>query len=147
MGELRNCPQCDRLFTYLGVNLCPACIDQEEVVFKMVRTYVRDHPGATIFDTAEATGVDEEKILHYLREGRLVSNGIKASAMLRCERCGKEVDEGRFCKECAYELDRQVRQTIGSSERNSAPEPPSKDRDREKMFIMDADLRKKRNKY
>lgn len=136
MAELRNCPECDRLFAYVGRNLCPQCIEKEEEEFRVVRNYVRDHPGATVFDTAEATGVDEEKILRFLREGRLISRGLQSSAVFRCESCGKVVDPGvRYCRECVQKLDRELKKHIPE-----APQPaPSREttRERERMHIME----------
>lgn len=142
MPELRNCPECGRLFSYTGRNLCHKCIESEEEEFKQVRKFVRDHPGATVFDTAEATGVDEEKILRFLREGRLISRGLQSGIVLKCERCGKVIDAGKYCKECLSELDHDFRRTIADS-RPESKEGPKPGRDGDKMHIMDArDFRK-----
>lgn len=133
MAELRNCPQCGRVFAYVGRNLCPRCMDKEEEEFKLVRSYIREHPGATIMDTSEATEVDEQKILRFLRDGRLVSRGLQASVTLECERCGQTIGEGRYCRTCLTELDRELKETVsGSSPQREAPP-----RDRERIHIMD----------
>ncbi|MGE5403957.1 MAG: TIGR03826 family flagellar region protein [Candidatus Saccharibacteria bacterium] len=135
MAELRNCPECDRLFAYVGRNLCPKCIDKEEEEFRVVRNYVRDNPGATVFDVSEATGSDEEKILRWLKEGRLVSRGLQSSAVFKCERCGKVITAGRYCNECVNELDSEIRKHTGQP-REQRPEPPVSQKDSDRMHIL-----------
>lgn len=144
MAELRNCPQCGRIFSYLGRNLCPRCMEKEEDEFKIVRTYIRENPGATITETAEATGVAEQTILRFLREGRLVSRGLQASSTLECERCGRKITEGRYCTSCQQELEREVRQTMASY--TPRKETPVSTRDRDKIHIMNGRVVKKKGK-
>lgn len=141
MPELRNCPECGRVFAYVGKNLCHKCIDKEEDEFRVVRVYVRENPGATIIETSEETGVDEETILRFLREGRLISRGLKASYVIHCERCGALIDDGRYCHSCLSELDGQLRRTIqGSSSSDRA------DRDAHGMHILEHEKVKKPEK-
>jgi flagellar operon protein (TIGR03826 family) len=144
VAELRNCPQCGRIFAYLGRNVCPRCLDKEEEEFKIVRSYVREHSGATITETAEATGVDEHKILGFLRDGRLISRGLQASVTLECERCGMSIPEGRYCRSCREELERELKQSL--SRNSPRPEAPESTRDREKIHILDKRGNKKSGK-
>jgi flagellar operon protein (TIGR03826 family) len=119
MDNIRNCPQCGKIFAYLGRNLCPACIEKEEEDYKVVRRYVREHPGASINEVAAATEVEEEKILAFLRDGRLHSKGIKID--LTCERCGKIITTGRYCAQCLNVLGSELQQVLktGSQPSNS----------------------------
>lgn len=114
--ELRNCPECGKLFTYVARNLCPACLKKEEEFFKEVERFLKEHRGATISEISEATGVPEEKIIFFLREGRLITSS--SNLVLECERCGKPIRIGRFCDAC--------RSVLGSSlkgdEQKRAPE-------------------------
>lgn len=129
-GELRNCPECGRLFTFQGRNVCPRCREKDEQEYTIVRRYVRDHSGANVFEVAEETGVDEEKILRYLRDGLLESKGF--AAVLECERCGKKISSGRLCDNCKGRLESEIRQSV-SSKRNVEPAQPIKSGDR--MYI------------
>ncbi|MCR4399683.1 MAG: flagellar operon protein YvyF [Syntrophomonadaceae bacterium] len=111
MAELRNCPLCERVFAFAGGrNLCPACIEAEEAEFAVVRAYVRAHPGATIIEVASATGVEEERILEFLKDGRLISKGLASVVLHRCERCGQPIPAGRYCGECTNLLASSLRQ-------------------------------------
>ncbi|MDK2883205.1 MAG: hypothetical protein PWP58_1541 [Bacillota bacterium] len=101
--EVRNCPRCGKVFVYTGFNLCPACRREEEELFDRVEAFLRSHPGANLEEVAEGTGIAKEIILDFIRSGRLVTT-LKSEGALRCEICGRPIDQGRICKECAGQL-------------------------------------------
>lgn len=103
MSELKNCKKCGRMFSSENGQLfCSKCRTNDEEDFKIVREYIYDHPDSTVHDVHEATEVSEEKILKFLRQGRLMLKGEGVG--LECERCGKGISSGRFCDKCAHEL-------------------------------------------
>ena len=72
MPEIRNCQKCRKIFMYsTGPHICPACREIEEKDFERVRVFVRDYPGATIQEVAQATEVSMQLIYRFLKEGRL----------------------------------------------------------------------------
>jgi len=95
-------------------------MDQEEEQYAIVRKYVRDHPGATVFEVAEETGVEEEIILQFLRDGRLQSRGF--AEVLECQRCGKIISSGKYCSQCLQDLDSQLKGAISPTSQRSATE-------------------------
>jgi len=103
MGQLINCKKCGRMFSSVGgQEFCSKCRTDDETEFKIVREYIYDNPDSTVKDVHEGTGVSEELILKFLRQGRLV---LKDQGVgLECERCGKSITTGRFCDQCAHEL-------------------------------------------
>ncbi|MCT4619797.1 MAG: MerR family transcriptional regulator [Marinisporobacter sp.] len=138
MAELRNCKECGRVFQYTGISkICARCQKKGENDFNIVREYIYENPGATITEVAEETGVDEDKILRFLREGRLEIVGENSALILECERCGKGIRTGRFCDECAQELQKGLKD--GFEKTMKKKERPEKQR--EKMFTAE---RKKR---
>lgn len=119
MSEMRNCPRCGRIFVFRGREICPACVNEEEEQFERVRRFLRESPGATVEEVAEATGVPSELILSFLRQGRLIAtDGLKGS--LTCQRCGAPIDGGYLCAACSRELAREVGRAAGGQE----PEQP-----------------------
>lgn len=106
MANLRNCSQCGRLFPYAGRNICGNCLEKEEEEYQLVRKYVRDHPGAGVLEVAEATEVEHDKILQFLRDGRLKSKGMTTS--LTCERCGIAISNGRWCDKCTQQVKSEI---------------------------------------
>lgn len=100
--EVRNCPSCGKIYVYQGQRLCPSCFEEEEALFAQVDSYLRDHPGANLEAVADGTGIAKEIILDFIRRGRLVT--LTAEGLLRCEICGRPIDQGRICTECAEGL-------------------------------------------
>ncbi len=103
--EIRNCPQCGKVFAYIRRNLCPDCMQKEEELFQVIRDYICNHPGSTVLSVAENTGIKEEIILRFLREGRLESSSVLlADSQLTCEMCGRSISSGKLCEKCANKL-------------------------------------------
>ncbi|MGI6434121.1 MAG: TIGR03826 family flagellar region protein [Syntrophomonadaceae bacterium] len=130
MADLKNCPQCGRVFASQGSRLCRKCMAEVDEDYAIVRKYVRKHPGADVMEVSRATGVKEELILQFLREGRLISQGFVSN--LKCERCSAKISSGRFCASCLNELDQQLQGVLpGAAEKEK--EKPRTGRD--KMHI------------
>lgn len=111
MAEIINCPECGRLFAAdSGKRVCSKCLEKEDSEYATVRKYIRDHPGASVFEVAEETGIEEEKILQFLKDGRLQSTGYVEITF--CERCGKKIGGGRFCDKCRALMNHEVRSAI-----------------------------------
>ncbi|MDZ5784084.1 TIGR03826 family flagellar region protein [Marinococcus luteus] len=102
MGELKNCPSCGNLFVQALRAVCPACHRAEEERFQKVYTYVRKskHRQSTILEVTEATGVSEENIFRYIREGRLNLAHLP-NFSYPCEGCGEPIREHRLCRTCS----------------------------------------------
>ena len=113
--SLKNCPECGKLFVQVSRNLCPGCVEQEEKEFESVADYLRTHKDTGIAETSEATGVSEERIIAFLRDGRLQTKGAM-SMELQCERCGKMINTGRLCEDCTKSLLREIQSVSGASE-------------------------------
>ena len=133
--DLRNCPICGRVFAYQGRDICNKCLEKEDNDYAVVRRYVREHPGASVSEVAEATEIDEDKILQFLRDGRLISRGLSYTTM--CERCGKTIPSGRFCETCLKKLGAEIKGLIPPVRQVQAPEPEVKPRGKakERMHI------------
>lgn len=125
---LDNCPRCGRLYVKNPQRLCPACLQQEEEEYQKVRAYLKEHPDCTLFEVAEATGVEESTILRFLRQGRISASG-NPNLGLQCERCGEPIDEGRLCKQCAEELAQGFAAAI-ADRKEKQPKPNRKDKSR-----------------
>lgn len=115
---IKNCARCGRMFqSEGGAKLCARCLDNDEEDFKIVREYVYDNPGANIPEVAESTGVAEEKILKFLRQGKLTLKD-EQSMVLDCERCGKPIKTGRFCDDCSREMSKDLRAAASKTAEN-----------------------------
>lgn len=112
MGELINCGKCGRMFSAEnGQKFCSKCRNSDEDDFMIVREFVYDNPDSTVSDVAEETGIDESKILKFLRQGKLQLKGDGVG--YPCERCGKSINTGKFCDACSMELKNEINKAFG----------------------------------
>jgi len=103
--DIRNCPHCGKLFAFNGKSkLCPVCCNSEEDDFLKVKDFLWDHPNASIEEVHVATDVERDLIIKFVRDGRLLAEGIDFEFMVECERCGQPIISGRFCAKCQQDL-------------------------------------------
>ncbi len=138
--DIRNCKRCNRIFQYRGNQYCPSCMIELDEMFKIVRDYLYDHPEANVIQTSEATGVEEEVILEFLKQGRLELS--QPSLAYVCERCGKPITTGRYCQVCLNNLDKEMKKVLGEASQNSQ----KLGRDSSRMYIYDYYTKKKNQK-
>ncbi len=102
--NVRNCVRCGKIFLpTVGRPYCPDCADTEMALFESVKEYLKKHPGASVIQVSQATGVPVKKIREYVKEGRLFSAGEDWN--ITCDRCGKAINRGRYCSDCAKKLE------------------------------------------
>lgn len=135
MSELKNCPRCGRLFAAQDRSVCRKCQESEDDEYMVVRKYVRDNPGASVFEVSEATKVEEEKILQFLRDGRLQSRGM--TTIIECARCGRYISEGTYCASCVNDLNSQIKQVLPGKSAISPDKPAKETRSGDRMYTKD----------
>ena len=133
MAEIRNCPRCGKIFTYIGRPICSRCIDTEESEFKVVKEYIYDNPGATISEVSQETEVSIEKIMRFLREERLEITSENSNLLLECEKCGRAINSGRFCENCKGQINKDFKREFGLDRKEPELRPQSK-AERDKMY-------------
>lgn len=92
------------MFNYIGVPICPTCVESDEEDFKRVKEYLYNNPGSSMSEVSSVLEISVEKITRYLREGRLEIVGGSGNMILHCESCGKSINSGRFCDMCSNDL-------------------------------------------
>jgi predicted amidophosphoribosyltransferase len=102
MTRIATCEECGRLFPFLARGICGDCLERLERDFRAVRDHLREQPRARIPEVARATGVAEEVIYRFLREGRLEQ--VAPDDVLACEVCGAAITAGRHCAPCRERL-------------------------------------------
>ena len=112
---LKNCEECNKVFAHPTRRLCQSCYDIAQKSFTAVKEYLLEHPGATVVEVSNETGVDPELIYEYIRDGRL--SVVPKDALLLCEICGDPISSGRVCVKCR-----------SSFRKNSYEPPESKDK-------------------
>ncbi len=132
--DIRNCPHCGKLFAFDGKNkLCPVCRNSEEDDYQKVKDFLWDHPNASIEEVHIATEVERELIIKFVRDGRLVAEGIDFDFMIECERCGQPIMSGRFCAKCQQDLIDGFSSSNSKKEKNEKKDKKTSD----KMYTAD----------
>lgn len=137
MPDLRNCPVCGKVFVKISRNLCPECIEKEETEYEQVRKYLKDNPGASVEEISELTGVDEKKILRWIREGRIDATHDMGDTGLTCKRCGAEISIGNLCSKCIQLLSGQMKSVSSSGPSVEPAAEKGKDPKERRMFVAD----------
>lgn len=99
--SITSCKRCGRLYNKTTSDICPDCVRQEEVTFNEIKLFLRTHENAGVDDVVEALGVDEELVIKFLREGRLIAS---KKMTYPCAECGKPIQTGKFCPECLEKI-------------------------------------------
>ncbi len=122
--DVRNCRTCGRLFNYIGgpPNMCPACRDELEKKFQVVKEYIRENPKASIQQISDDNEVTTSQIRQWIREERLQFTE-DSDIGIECENCGATIRTGRFCENCKNTMANNLSSAI---EKPKAPEPPKK---------------------
>jgi flagellar operon protein (TIGR03826 family) len=110
MAELSNCPNCGEVFVKNQFrDICQKCWKEEEKAFETVYQFIRkrENRAATIQQVVEATEVDEDLILKFIKTGRLKLTHFP-NLGYPCDKCGKIIQRGRLCEKCAEELRKEL---------------------------------------
>ncbi len=97
---VRMCVHCNMPFQQKRQEeTCPSCSRIGDTVFRGIKEYLYDHPGASATELISELGVTMKQIRHYLREERLevVGDGYTG---LKCDACGVSIQTGRMCESC-----------------------------------------------
>ncbi|MFW5790992.1 MAG: flagellar protein [Bacillota bacterium] len=141
--ELKNCKECGKLFSPVaGEDRCHVCRDDNELKYQKVKDYLWDNPGATIDQVHEETGVDKDTIIQFVKDDRLIADGIDANFFVHCERCGREIESGRYCKSCKQELVDGL--TRGIAKKNKEEKKSSK-KDDQRMYTSERIRKRKKD--
>jgi len=119
MGELMNCPECNQLFVKSNLrDVCESCYKIEVKEFDLVYTFIRkrENRTATIPEIVDATDVDEQKIMKWIRIGKLRVADYP-NLGYPCERCGSLIKKGNICEDCSISIKRDLRKEEAERER------------------------------
>jgi hypothetical protein len=116
-----NCPRCGRLSPCLVRGECPACLREEHRQLAELRAYLREHQARTAQEISEQTGIPLERVLRWIREGRLIP--MAGVVYATCRRCGRGILIGVLCPVCRQELAAAVRELQRALARQEKPAP------------------------
>lgn len=87
---------------------------------------------------SEATEVDLEKIMQWLRDERLIlkmeDGGTSFDSGLKCNTCGRNISSGKLCNGCKSNLNSEIQKEIGTSKAKLEGPKPSASDGKDRMF-------------
>ena len=86
-------------------DVCDSCWKEEEKQFDIVYKFIRkrENRTATIPQVLEATEVDEDLLLKFVKTGRLKVTQFP-NLGYPCDKCGNIIRTGKLCDSCASQL-------------------------------------------
>ncbi|KAB1440135.1 hypothetical protein [Candidatus Galacturonibacter soehngenii] len=108
-----RCPICGADYKQIVPELvkCPSCGFEEKSTFGIVKEYIEKNGITTMSVVSKECGVPIRKIDNFLRSGQLeIPEG--SDIFIKCKKCGVDIRFGKYCKECATELIRDLSNAI-----------------------------------
>lgn len=101
---------------HMSTGVCPACQEDEETDFDLVRDALTEHPDLNSEQIAEVCGVAIDCVLRMLDTGAL--SNIDFNHKVKCGRCGAPAIGAtkRLCQACLDKLDKEVAKMRNSIE-------------------------------
>lgn len=128
--EVRNCRMCGRLYNVLSnERICPACQKKLEDKFHQVKEYLEEHPNSSVEQTATDNEVSTKQIRQWVREERLILSSATVAGIV-CEKCGKPIRTGRFCKKCKESMANELESAYAKPQPQMDLSGTERDRDR-----------------
>lgn len=109
LADPAKCPMCGGIYKELIPELvkCSSCGFEEKSTFGIVKEYIDANGIPTIKEVAKACGIPIRKIDKFLRSGQL-EIPESSDVFIKCKRCGVEIRFGKYCKECALILAKDI---------------------------------------
>lgn len=134
--NIKNCRMCGRIFNYVvGPFVCQVCREGLEEKFQTVKEYVRENPGVTIPEVAEACDVEPSQIRQWLREERL-QLAENSPIFLNCDGCGALIRCGRYCDKCKGETTKGLQNILNQNKVQTAMQNKPHDPTNPKMRYL-----------
>jgi flagellar operon protein (TIGR03826 family) len=103
MDNVINCKRCFSLAVQTSkTGLCPKCAKTDAVWLEIVLDYLRkrENRAATIVQVLNATGVNEDWIYDWVRDGKILQRHFP-NLGAPCPKCGKNLTDGvTLCTSC-----------------------------------------------
>lgn len=108
-----KCPMCGSDYIQVIPELvkCSKCGFEEKSTFGVVKEYIDENGISTMSAVSKACKIPIRKIDNYLRSGQL-EIPESSEIFIKCRKCGIDIKFGKFCKECAGILLRDLNNTI-----------------------------------
>jgi predicted nucleic acid-binding Zn-ribbon protein len=72
--QLSNCVVCGKIFRHeeIVARRCPDCETENEQILRRTKDLIIEHPGLTVQELSEKSGLPYRQIMEWIREGRIL---------------------------------------------------------------------------
>ncbi len=106
--KLITCRVCGTIMARLSRDICNKCYQEEEDAFLKIKEFLRQNPGAAIWEVAQAVGLTEDQVNTFVNSGRLERVGVHVPHT--CQTCHRIITTGLICPECSTSINQQVQE-------------------------------------
>ena len=128
-SKLIACKKCGVIMFRISRDICPLCFREEEELFRKVKHFLRENPGAAVYQVAKHVECTEEEVQEFILSGRLERAGVTKIAH-PCLLCQTVIMEGFVCNNCKHNLKTQVdnlKTAIDADQPSRSPAAPAPD--------------------
>ena len=138
LWEILMLPEVNKYFLTIPSKFKEKLLDwnNQEEYYQQVKTLIREKPGMTFKDIIAQTGVPERLMRRWLQDGRLEVN-TKESFGLKCERCRKEILQGKYCVDCRQIMQNGLNDLMNESKKLKFEQDSNKKKGSGMRFIND----------
>ncbi|SDO07959.1 hypothetical protein SAMN04487897_1088 [Paenibacillus sp. yr247] len=104
-----NCPRCGKVFQKNLRNQCSDCSHSLDSILLSSLEFLRRNHRSTNEQLSAATGVTNEQLHVWIKEGKLVLSDYP-NLYYSCTICAKPIRQQKLCPECAFRINRDIRE-------------------------------------
>ncbi|MDQ0915738.1 flagellar protein [Paenibacillus sp. V4I5] len=104
-----NCPRCGKVFQKNLRNQCTDCSSSMDSMLTSSLEFLRKNHRSTNIQFSEATGVSQEQVHTWIKEGKLLLSDYP-NLNYPCASCSKPIRGQKLCPDCAYRINRDIRE-------------------------------------
>ncbi|MEX2461886.1 MAG: hypothetical protein WD469_11445 [Paenibacillaceae bacterium] len=105
--EVQNCPICGNIFRKTTWPICQECKKTMENELSKCIEFIRRNRQTTMSQLIDQTGVDEQNIIKYIRDGKINIMDLP-NLSYPCDLCESPIRKGNLCYKCRLKLNTDI---------------------------------------
>jgi flagellar operon protein (TIGR03826 family) len=105
--EVQNCPNCNNIFRKTTWPICQDCKNEMENELSKCTEFIRRNRQTTTSQLVEHTGVSEQNITKYIREGKINISDVP-NLSYPCDLCEANIRNGNLCHNCRVKINTDI---------------------------------------
>jgi flagellar operon protein (TIGR03826 family) len=115
--DVQNCPNCGNIFRKTTWSVCQDCKNEIEMELSKCTDFIRRNRQTTMAQLIENTGVEEQNITKYIRDGKINISDVP-NLSFPCDLCQSPIRKGNLCYSCKVKLNTDIDKMNGQDEKD-----------------------------